>query len=100
MIMGLPSGDVWYFQRDTSDGTPLAAVASLPIKHAFKGPVNVTGWIDDRQMGAWNVVPGTQDAFYGMPGAGVFTLKWQLPGGEPQQANLQIENKAKRLEIK
>jgi len=100
MVLGLPDGEIWCFDRSTDDGQPLAAIASLSPKNAFKGPVTVTGWIGDHLLGAWSVMPGTADAFFGIRDAGNITLKWQLPGGATQTMDLQIESKPKRIELK
>lgn len=100
MVLGLPNGEIWVFDRSAEDSTPLAAIVSLSSKQAFKGPVTVTGWVGDHLLGAWNVMPGTADAFFGTREAGNITIKWQLPGGVAQKMDMQLESKAKRFELK
>jgi hypothetical protein len=100
MVLGLPDGGIWCFDRSTDDGQPLAVIAALSPKHPFKGPVTVTGWVGERLLGAWNVMPGTADAFFGTREAGVITVKWQLPGNGAQKMDVQLESKAKRIELK
>ncbi|MBA4389222.1 MAG: hypothetical protein C0404_14710 [Verrucomicrobia bacterium] len=100
MVLGLPNGEVWVFTRDTADSQSLAAIVSLAAKDALKGPVNVTGWSGDRCMGAWSVLPGVTEAFFGTKDAGPITVKWQLPGGAAQKKDIQVDTKPKRFELK
>lgn len=101
MVLLLPNDELWFFQRSDDDGQPLAAIAALPAKHAFKGPVSVTGWVGDRLLGAWSIMPGTSDAFFGVRDAGVVTIKWQIPGSDKaEKSDLQIESKARRLKLR
>ncbi len=100
MVLGLPDGEIWCFDRSSDDGDPLAAMAALSPTHPFKGPATVTGWFGGRLLGAWNVMPGTAEAFFGTREAGIVTVKWQLPGGAAQQQDMQLENKARRFELK
>ena len=60
----------------------------------------VTGWIGKRCLGAWNVLPGTSQAFFGRRDAGPVTLKWRLPGGKEQQKEIVVEKATARVEIK
>ena len=100
MALVLKNGEVMVFLRKTFEGeAPLAARAALPLGGAFAGPLTVTGWKGKRCLGAWNVVAGSADAFFGQPGAGEVVLKWQFPGGKPQQKAVELDNKAVRISL-
>ena len=60
----------------------------------------MTGWIGKRCLGAWNVLPGASQAFFGRREAGPVTLKWRLPGGKEQQKEVVVEKETTRVEIK
>jgi hypothetical protein len=100
MVLALRNGEVWVFYRENAYGEALMAVAALPVGGPFKGPVAVTGWIDRRCLGAWNVVPGVSQACFGRWDAGPVTLKWRLPGGDQQQKEVILEEATVRVEIK
>ncbi|MBM4142120.1 MAG: VCBS repeat-containing protein [Lentisphaerae bacterium] len=101
MALALNGGEIWVFFRENSDGEARMAVAGLPVSGAFKGPVAVTGWIDKRCLGAWNVLPGVSRGNFGRLDAGPVTLKWRLPGGGEQSREIVLEEGgAAKVEIK
>jgi hypothetical protein len=100
MVLALSSGEIWIFYRENDDREARSVVAALPIGGQYKGPVTVTGWIGKRCLGAWNVLPGASQAFFGRRDAGPVTLKWRLPGGKEQQKEVVVEKETTRVEIK
>lgn len=99
MILGLANGDIWIFLRSTEQGDPLTAEVALSLKSSFKGPALVNGWIGARPLGAWNVVPGVNDALFGLRDAGTVTAKWRLPGDPEKKKDVLVVNKPVRFEI-
>jgi hypothetical protein len=100
MVLALGSGEIWVFYRENDDREARCASAVLPVAGVFKGPATVAGWIGKRGLGAWNVVPGTSQAFFGRRDAGPVTVKWRLPGGKPQQKEVVVEKETVRVEVK
>lgn len=103
MLAALPNGEVWILYRSIEDGQTLSAVAALPLSSTYKGPVKVIGWGGERNercLGAWNVIPGVTDAFFGTRDAGKIKIKWQIPGGAEQSADIMVESKPKRIDLK
>jgi hypothetical protein len=78
-------------ENSDADRAAMMAAAVLPVSGACKGPVGVTGWIDQRCLGAWNVLPGVSQACFGRTEAGPVTLKWRLPGGKKQTKEVVLE---------
>jgi hypothetical protein len=100
MALVLKNGDVMVFLRKTiDDDPPLAVRAVLPLGGPFAGPVTVTGWDGKRCLGAWNVVGGSSSAFFGKSGNGAVTLRWNLPGGKPQERQVKLIDTVVRLAV-
>ncbi len=98
MAIVLKSGAVWVFWRQVFEGEPpLALRAALRPGGEFAGPLTVTGSIETRCLGAWNVQAGSSDALFGRTQAGEVTLRWQFPGGREQKRTVALEQKAVRL---
>ena len=93
LALATGTGEVWVAFRENSnaDRAAMMAAAVLPVSGACKGPVAVTGWIDKRCLGAWNVLPGVSQACFGRTEAGPVTLKWRLPGGKEQSKEVVLE---------
>jgi hypothetical protein len=91
LVMALSSGEIWVLFRENGDGEARLAVAAVPLGATYKGPVAVSGWIDKRCLGAWNVLPGVSQAYFGRTEAGPVTLKWRLPGGQAQTKEVVLE---------
>ena len=100
MVLALTNGEIWIFYRENDDHEARSVVAALPVGGPCKGPVTVTGWIGKRCLGAWNVLPGASQAFFGRREAGPVTLKWRLPGAQEQQKEIVVEKETARVEIK
>ncbi|MGA2618736.1 MAG: VCBS repeat-containing protein [Thermoguttaceae bacterium] len=100
MVLALTGGEIWIFYRENDDREARSVVAALPVGGRYKGPATVTGWIGKRCLGAWNVLPGSSQAFFGRREAGPVMLKWRLPGGKEQQREVVVEKQTVRVEIK
>jgi len=100
LALAAKDGTVYVFLRKVFDGeTPLYVRAALPGAGPA-GPVTVTGWEGKRCLGAWNVAAGSPGAVLARPGAGEIRVRWQFPGGKPQEKVLEVEGKPARLVLK
>jgi hypothetical protein len=45
------------------------------------------------------VAAGSTEAFVAVPGANTVKLRWQFPGGKPQEKSVTLEGKPQRLAI-
>lgn len=99
MAIVLRNGELWVCFRDTGDAPALALRAALPAG-GFAGPLAVTGWADKRCLGAWNVLLGTAEAFFGVFEPGPVRLRWQFPGKEAQEKQVIAEDKPVRFILK
>jgi len=98
MAIVLKSGALWVFWREVFEGEPaLALRAALPLGGESAGPLTVTGWIETRCLGAWNVQAGSAEALFGRTQAGEVTLRWQFPGVKEQKRAIAVEHKALRF---
>jgi hypothetical protein len=84
-------GGVWVLLQDAQKYRRLGAQVSLPAEATYRGPLTVSGWSEDRALGAWNVLPGIGAALFGVEAPGPVRLKWQLPGGAPQETTVIVE---------
>ncbi|HPD16523.1 MAG TPA: VCBS repeat-containing protein [Planctomycetota bacterium] len=99
MALVLKNGELWVCLRDAGGVPPLALRAALP-PGGYAGPLTVTAWADKRCLGAWNVSPGTADAFFGVFEPGPLKLRWQFPGKPAQEKQLIVEDKPIRFVLK
>jgi hypothetical protein len=99
LVVILRSGEVAMLNLDNGEGYARCLRAELSSKGPFQGPLTVTGYTENRCLGAWNVHAGASDAFLGIPEAGPLTLKWKLPGGMPQEKTFIIANKPRQFVI-
>jgi len=97
---GPQHGEMWVHPRQVEDDAALSLRVALPPGRGFAGPITVTGWARDQCLGAWNVLPGTAEAFFGQPEAGPVEIRWQVPGGKPQRKIVLLEEKPVRVLIK
>lgn len=92
LALVLANGEVWILYRawvlDRGILKPPLAVEVLPGK--APGPLKVTGSFLDRSLGAWSIRAGSS-AFFGLEYPGVCELRWQLPGGSAQKAQVSVE---------
>jgi hypothetical protein len=93
MVLVLANGEVWALLRDDEYDDGLYAGVNLAADGPFIGPLRVTADVDGRNLGAWNVSPGSSSAFFGRLDAGPCTVKWQLPGAQPQQKEVILEDR-------
>ena len=96
----IKGGQVWLFPREVvAMGSPMCVRVALPLGGPYAGPLTVTAWADKTCLGAWNVMPGTGEAFFGKREPGEITLRWQLPGGKPQEKTFTVEDEPVRLVV-
>jgi hypothetical protein len=100
MALGLFDGSVWVFFNVLGDQRPRSVTAALPLKDGNRGPVSVAGAAGNRSLGAWNVIPGLQDAFFGISDAGTVDVKWKLPGPVAGGKAVTVKNRPVRIEVK
>jgi hypothetical protein len=91
MALLLENGEVWVFWRNRAQGDPLCVRVRLPA-NAPAGPVRVWATNNKRSLGAWNVVQGTNIAFFGLFEAGQCDVSWQFPGQEVQTKSVDVMN--------
>lgn len=92
LALVLSDGNVWVVFQKAEKGKGLCVRAGLPVEGGFAGPLTVTGHADGRCLGAWNVVAGTDEAFFGRKTPGDVTLKWQFPEGKKQEATVTVKD--------
>jgi len=95
MAVVLKGGQAWVFYSEAAE-PPLNLRAALSSKGGCAGPVTVTAYRGARCLGAWNVTAGVSEALFGLTDAGAVVLKWQLPGGKPQEKELTVADKSLR----
>ena len=99
MALVLRNGDVYILARNWSED-PLALRVGARASKVGCVPLRVTGANEWRNLGAWNVVPGAADAFFGVIEPGVeLAVKWRLPGGKERSKNILVEDKARRVTV-
>lgn len=85
-------------ERKVNGGALCVRVALSP-SGSYVGPLTVTGYTGKRCMGAWNVVAGTSEAFFGVTEAGPVRIVWQFPGGKTQEMVVVVEDGPVRVVI-
>ncbi|MFO7897936.1 MAG: VCBS repeat-containing protein [Planctomycetota bacterium] len=94
---GPRNGELWVFPREVDEAFGLALRVALPSDRPDAGPLAVTGRIEERSLGAWNVRPGVADAFFGRLEAGPVRIRWRMPGGEVQGRSVVVEKPVRVL---
>ena len=97
MITIAANGQATLLLRGTEDTADRCVRGTLALGGPYAGPLLVTGWRHGRCLGAWNVIAGTAEAWVAFGEAGPVTLKWQFPGGKPQQKEVILENNPVRF---
>ena len=92
MVVVTPDGRAWIFWRAVYLEAALAVRAALPPGGPYAGPLTVTGKVEGRSLGAWNVVAGSSEAFLGRIDAGPLEIHWTFPGGKPQKKEVILES--------
>jgi hypothetical protein len=96
----LKDGSVRVALRERLAGAgPMTVRAALAPDAPYCGPLTVTAWREDRCLGAWNVVPGTSDAYFGLSEPGQVMLRWVLPGGRRVERKVVAETRPVRVVI-
>jgi hypothetical protein len=86
MAAVLADGSVWVLARALRRGPEPVVCAALPTECA--GPVTVTGYAGSRCLGAWNATAAESEGYFARESPGPIKLKWQFPGGQPQEKTL------------
>ena len=95
LALVLTTGEIRMFLRSADDAEKcLAARVSLPPGKGPIGPVPVTGWVEDRCLGVWNVTAGSPGPINGCGEAGEIVLKWPAgPGGKLEEKTVTLMDK-------
>jgi hypothetical protein len=96
LVLILNNGECWFLPVATG-GSALAIQAALPLNSSFAGPLTVTGWRDKRCLGAWNVMPGTSEAFIARQDAGPLSLQWKGLDGKANSKEIVLMQKPVRF---
>ena len=99
-VLVLKNGEVYVFANDIDAYDPIVLRVNIKRASGVVGPVKVTGATEQRGLGAWNVVAGSSEAFFGQsePGAEI-TIKWKLPNGKEQKKVISIEDQPIKLDL-
>lgn len=92
LVIVLTKGECWRMAFDTHGEKGRGVRVAATSGSASGGPVTVRAVRGKVNCGAWNVVAGAAEAFFGTTEAGPVTLKWQAPGGKPQSRDVVVEN--------
>ncbi|MCX7590567.1 MAG: VCBS repeat-containing protein [Kiritimatiellae bacterium] len=94
----LKNGDFYVFPRSAEFFEPLCVRVAFGLNATYMGPLKVTASTERRCLGAWNVIPGVWEAFFGQsePG-GKLTIEWQFPGGSREKKTVELADKAVRI---
>lgn len=96
----LSTGEVRVLLRSEDDAAICAGVrAVLAMGKGSAGPVTVTGWAEERCLGAWSVAAGSPGALLARGEPGYIVLKWQSPDGKAREQKFVVENRPVRFEV-
>lgn len=99
MALVLDGGEVWIFLRRTDDVPALAARAALPVSARHAGPVLASGMRGHQELGAWNLLPGTSEAYFGASTGGTIRVTWRFPGQSGRQQEITVSDRPARFVI-
>jgi len=99
LVVVLLSGEVVFFPQKLDADAALAARVALAPGGPYAGPVTVTATSEGRSLGAWTVLPGASEAFFGSRDATTITINWKVPGGEMQKKDIALGDEAVRFVI-
>ncbi len=99
MVIVLNNGDLCVLpQVDRRE--PSGVRAYLPGGCDVIGPVKVTAWVEDRCLGAWNVLPGTDEGFFCAANHDEMKLEWRLPGeAKARQKIIKFDPSGQKIEL-
>ncbi len=98
LALVLANGDVWVILRE-SEPQPVGVRVGLAPGGSCGGPVTVAGTSGHQALGAWNVVAGTAEAFFARPAPGPIVIRWQFPGGKPQERTIEAKTGSAEIRI-
>jgi hypothetical protein len=91
LVVVLKNGDIWWAVNDESAlDHALCIRARIGDKSPVAGPVTVSLWKESRCLGSTLAQVGGA-AYFGIPDAGSFTLKWTWPGGKEMSKTVTVE---------
>lgn len=92
MVLVLKNGNVAAFFIDSEAMFAVSLKYDLPAVNTYCGPITVTGRLPKRSLGAWNVVPGTSTAFFGLPDSDACTVTYRFPGAGVQKQSQKTDD--------
>jgi hypothetical protein len=100
LAMVLKNGEVHVCYRKVfEDEAALSIRVALPGNGAIVGPMTVTAYDGKRCQGSWTITAGSTWGFFGLRNGGSRTLKWQQPGGQPEQKEVKVIDQPMRVLI-
>ncbi len=97
MLLVLENGEVWWCRMGIEE--PIGVKVRIKPGKAGYGPVKVSGKIETRSLGAWNVVPGCGEAFFGITDAEPVTCVCGV-GGKAVKKTFEVENEPVKYMVK
>jgi hypothetical protein len=97
MVVVLENGDAYVLYVEVAEEMANCARVTLSSQGNCIGPLTVTGWREKRCLGAWNIVAGTREGFFGQTEAGPIALRWTPPGGEHKKTTVIVEDQPVRV---
>ena len=96
LAMVVANGDAWCGYNDLGGEGAMCLKVRAPKQI---GPVNVTLWKDKRCLGTTSMRGGMAPAFFGIPDAGKYTVKWRIPGKPEASKEITIEDKPVQIVV-
>ena len=83
--------------RNNAQEDALCLNIAVPTNGEYVGPIKVTAYNDDRNLGTWNINQSSPGARFCAREAGEFKVQWQIPGMELQEETVVVEEGSKRF---
>ncbi len=97
MLMITHGGEIWLASNELAEFGVMRLLASLSPDSGLNGPIRVRTYHGERLVGAWSATRASGGAFIGLEGEGIYTLRWQLPGGQEMSHRMVIEGESARV---
>ena len=99
LLLVLKNGDICHAANEIGGDSALCIKARLGPKSPMPGPVAVTLWDGKQCLGAAVTQCGASPAFFGLKGAGKYTLKWTWPGGAEMTKAVAVDDVPVMVEL-